>query len=1114
METVAKDDVHYVAFISYRHRPLDREAAVKVQRRIESYTVPKALRKDGKKKLGKVFRDEDELPVSSSLSDSITYALDHTEYLIVICTPDLPLSKWCEEEIRYFTKTHDRDHVIGVLADGTPDVSFSPYMLHTFDEEGNFLADVEPLAANIAGKDHTIDKKAFNKEIYRIYAALIGCRFDELWQRERRAKTRRAAIMLGGAAAALAVFSGFMLMQNAKIKKQNEQITSQNEQITKQNTEITEKSERISEQNELISKQNDELKQKLSRIEAESGRARLEGCWIDDALTSGIKAMESAGEAYDRSAVKLLSDALGSYSTGRYRSAVAHEFFAHITDLETTDDCKYTVLLDSIGRMICIETDTGSVKWSYTTPSLDNYYIFTVGTIGELDHYAELLPIRNNDIVIYKDYVQVIALSVADGSVLWQYEYACSYLNYRTMAPNLDCNAFRVLSEDGSRLALIDKEDKESEGIDLFVLDTKTGSSVSRVHLDTEASDETEFWYLTGGSFTEDLSCLTAVIFDGEDYRFYVVDTNTSTLLHDYRCDKEELNLRRSIVYGASYDKATGELFSAIYQSRKGGIVTIVFRPDGTMVHEQNYASISSVRGKFYEWDEYDDSLNTMLTADGSALVFCDETVYLFDAHTGELKNSFDLSGKVIDRFWYDREAPTVAILSDSGVAVIYTFGDHFNVLSFGSITYDRTGLQFGRLTRKGLIGEKRNIRLVSVRSEKDNCLLATEYYKDPGVTVQDASFIGGGSAIITDDSAFSPSGNRLFVFYKISGDSGTELTAAVYDASGSELIAAVSFPYDSASVPLVIDDGHFAYGPKICSIDGSFEYLEGITDTSVSRLDPDSRRSFLLTGGDLLSIEKFPSDSSYRYWINGKAMGTLPDMPHNLMPLDSDSCSSSGLVMYYGDFNDDWTWEFSFFDVRTKKQYTFDQPDDVHINNCAMGRSTSTLALLYDGCKVMLFDIEAGTSRPLMEFQDDELVISWGFSEDDKYFFMMTDAKRLEGFSCATGELVFSVYAESAPKQDGEVGLWLKCIASEDGKTFDITIRTKDSWESVFRGLWVRIDAESNQILQEANDVIDYSESADSLLFYMDDETGVSPVHSADELLALAKARLEGADQ
>ena len=174
----------YIAFISYRHLPLDMEAAKRIQKKIENYTIPKDFREQfGGKKFGHVFRDEDELPSTASLSDSIYYALDRSKFLIVICTPDLPQSRWCEAEIKYFLKTHDRDHILAVLADGEPDQSFSPYILHDFDSEGNPIADYEPLAANIDGPNHTLNKRALNKEVTRLFAAFLGCPFDALWQR-------------------------------------------------------------------------------------------------------------------------------------------------------------------------------------------------------------------------------------------------------------------------------------------------------------------------------------------------------------------------------------------------------------------------------------------------------------------------------------------------------------------------------------------------------------------------------------------------------------------------------------------------------------------------------------------------------------------------------------------------------------------------------------------------------------------------------------------------------------------------------------------------------------------------------------------------------------------
>ena len=180
------DSSTYIAYISYRHIPLDMKAAKKIQKKIENYTIPEQFREQfGADKFGHVFRDEDELPSTASLSDSFRNAIDRSKYLIVVCTPDLPKSKWCEEEIKYFLETHDRNNLLAVLVDGEPETSFSPYMLHDFDENGNPIADYEPLAANINGPGRKLKKRLFNKEITRLFATFIGCPFASLWDREK-----------------------------------------------------------------------------------------------------------------------------------------------------------------------------------------------------------------------------------------------------------------------------------------------------------------------------------------------------------------------------------------------------------------------------------------------------------------------------------------------------------------------------------------------------------------------------------------------------------------------------------------------------------------------------------------------------------------------------------------------------------------------------------------------------------------------------------------------------------------------------------------------------------------------------------------------------------------
>ncbi|MBQ9248869.1 MAG: TIR domain-containing protein [Oscillospiraceae bacterium] len=240
----------YIAFISYRHKPLDAKAARMIEKRIESYRIPKELRKTpDSDRLGYVFRDEDELPLSSSLSDSILRALDRSQFLIVICTPDLPQSKWCEQEIRYFLQTHDRDHLLAVLADGSGEVSFSPLMLHEYDESGNAVSDIEPLAANIVGKNHRISLRKYRKESLRLLACLLGCSFDTLYQREKRARTTR---MLGAGLlvfAVLAAFGAYAAVKANQIAQHQRQIAEQAQII------VREQSEKISSQAQLLAEQ-------------------------------------------------------------------------------------------------------------------------------------------------------------------------------------------------------------------------------------------------------------------------------------------------------------------------------------------------------------------------------------------------------------------------------------------------------------------------------------------------------------------------------------------------------------------------------------------------------------------------------------------------------------------------------------------------------------------------------------------------------------------------------------------------------------------------------------------------------------------------------------------
>ena len=115
----------YCAFISYRHESPDQEIAKALHTAIETYGIPGSVRRQtGKKRMGKVFRDQEEPPLSSDLGADIEAALDRSEWFIAICSPRYLESKWCLRELEYFIEHKGNDHVLTVLVEGEPKDSF------------------------------------------------------------------------------------------------------------------------------------------------------------------------------------------------------------------------------------------------------------------------------------------------------------------------------------------------------------------------------------------------------------------------------------------------------------------------------------------------------------------------------------------------------------------------------------------------------------------------------------------------------------------------------------------------------------------------------------------------------------------------------------------------------------------------------------------------------------------------------------------------------------------------------------------------------------------------------------------------------------------------------
>ena len=107
------NSVGHEAFISYRHG-VDAEVAAAVERGLERLARPW-----NRLRAMSVFRDDSNLAAESDLTRAITNALDETQFLILIASPESAQSKWVDKEVIYWCdQRRAADRLIIVVSDG------------------------------------------------------------------------------------------------------------------------------------------------------------------------------------------------------------------------------------------------------------------------------------------------------------------------------------------------------------------------------------------------------------------------------------------------------------------------------------------------------------------------------------------------------------------------------------------------------------------------------------------------------------------------------------------------------------------------------------------------------------------------------------------------------------------------------------------------------------------------------------------------------------------------------------------------------------------------------------------------------------------------------------
>ena len=404
---------HYNAFISYRHTPADSKTAREIQRKLEHFHIPRSLQKKyGISRIERVFRDESELLLTSDLTEEIKEALQASDYLIVICSPDTKESRWVEQEIRLFLETHDADHVLTVLSAGEPD-DVVPALLKerkrtVLLEDGSeteITEPVEPLSCDY----RTSFRKANRIELPRLVSAIIGCTYDELMQRRRQYQRRRFTIIASLIGTALAAFIVYLLWSRNQIQTNlNQSLINQSRYLSSSSLEAYDNCDRILAMELALAAMPDEGNERPLTAEAEYALSRSMGLY-------------SAGSTLDYSAVR------------------QYETEAVISDFLVSPDSDRMAVIDANDILSLIDPDTGEI--------LEKRRYSSSLRILEGDEESFLLAAEDH----------LFSLSWKDGSERWSRE-----VNYRGLKRDEDSGFFAMIEPDGITVFQADGSDNKT----------------------------------------------------------------------------------------------------------------------------------------------------------------------------------------------------------------------------------------------------------------------------------------------------------------------------------------------------------------------------------------------------------------------------------------------------------------------------------------------------------------------------------------------------------------------------------------------------------------------------------------------------------------------------
>lgn len=531
--------MRYDAFISYRHTEPDMFVAKKVHKYLETFKVPGKVKKaSGKKKIQRVFRDQEELPIGSDLGHNIESALQESEYIIVICSPRTKQSDWVLREIDTFISMHGRDHVLAVLVEGEPADSFPEQLLK--DEYGN---PVEPLAADVRGANEKEMNRKLKTECMRLAAPILNCTYDDLRQRHKERQMRKYSFIAAGVAVLGIAFGIYNAVVANRLNEKNLEISAANAAITAKNEEILQKNE------EIVEKNNGMLINQAKYLADVSLSVSKTG----DKKTATLIALEGlkGDRPFVADSMNALSEALDVYATGtdfKKSKHLCHDFI--VSDFKICLDDKRIISYDYSDSAYLWDLETGELIYKDLLKYLDTKKS-TILDIGYCD--GKFIVARKYGLYAYSETGELIynvdfsddaksigqigkknnVIAIASSKKLSLYDLATGKLIFDFDNPSEDFNfgGDIAFSDNDEFLAVKHYSSDEEKGL-ITVINT---SDLSYVSIDLPHNSVVDFSFSeTNELFT---MCLPSMALFGEKGRSLVVqkfDINTGKQLWRY----------------------------------------------------------------------------------------------------------------------------------------------------------------------------------------------------------------------------------------------------------------------------------------------------------------------------------------------------------------------------------------------------------------------------------------------------------------------------------------------------------------------------------------------------------------------------------------------------